>query len=154
MPIRIAAFALLAVAHALAQAQSNAASNTFRVQCAGQTCNIKIIFDGGRPKTDIEDLQVVRGNRNAHIVWHLPTGFRFNAALGDGVFLKDANDGQFADQYATDEDTGSPSGDGRSGKNFHWRDLNTKKNTYHYKVQFRDANGNLFLFDPTIINDG
>ena len=151
--IRLAAAVLLACLSAFAQAQSAAQQVTYRAQCSAATCHVKIIFVNGKPTVDIEELQVVKGNRNASIVWHLPSGFVFDAAQGDGVMLKAANDGQFDNQYATDDDNGGASA-ARRGRNFHWRSLNTKKGSYGYNVRFRDGSGNLYLFDPIIMNDG
>jgi hypothetical protein len=119
--------------------------------CEKQDCEIKVTVVDGQVGVDIDELEI-RGNRDVHILWRLPPGYEFIASMGDGVFFKIDDRGQFEEPYVTDNEKGQPVANKRSGKNFHWRDKNTAPGPYEYKILFHDRSGKAYAKDPTIMN--
>lgn len=120
------------------------------VDCIAGVCQVSIDHDpthlaAGEPRPKV------------NIVWHLPEGYAFCPALGDGVFLKYADTDQFDEKYATDHDDGSPSANTDCKKNlhFHWRGINSVPQTrYAYRIVFHRLDGNRpLILDPWIFND-
>jgi hypothetical protein len=113
--------------------------------CPGASCKIVPAFD---PLT-------IKGNQDVDILWRLPAGYAFCAALGDGIFLKKNDDGQFYDNYSTEDgDGGRPKILAAGKPNYHWKDQNTTKKPYDYKIIFHDTQCKTrFEKDPVIIND-
>jgi hypothetical protein len=108
---------------------------------------------------DYDELHLVQNNTNVKILWHLPSGFEFCPALGDGVFLKDNDDGQFEDMYATDDQNGGPPHGKKKCKqqrlqHYRWTGVHsTSGGKYGYTMIFRDGYGNRYFIDPWIYND-
>lgn len=121
--------------------------------CQTPTCRVAISVINGQVEVDIDTLEI-KGNKNVRILWRLPPGYEFNASMGDGVFFKRDDGGQFEDPYVTDDDGGQPSANRRAGKIFHWRDKNTVLKSYEYMIKFHDRAGNPYVKDPTIMNAG
>ena len=92
-------------------------------------------------------------NKDVIIVWHLPNNYGFCDARGDGVFLKDDDDGQFGEMYSTDDENGNQSSKAKCKKNYRWKDANTTTKGYEYKIIFHDSSGKTMCqLDPWIKN--
>jgi hypothetical protein len=131
------------------------ASDMFRAKthatCHNQNCEVKVLVANGHVTVDFDELEI-KGNPDVHILWKLPANYQFITSMGDGIFFKRDDGGQFYDPFVTDDEAGQPSANKRSGKNFHWRDKNTVAGPYEYKIRFHDRSGNLYHKDPTIMN--
>ena len=122
------------------------------VVCRTSTCDVRVSVRDRMVTVDVDVLEVAAGNRNVDIFWHLPPGYSFIMPTGDGVFFYDDDKGQFEAGYATDEESGKPSANRRTGQRYHWHDLNTVPGQHAYRILFHDRAGNFYSLDPMIMN--
>jgi len=112
-----------------------------------------------RYEVNPEQIHLVRGKHDIHIIWTLENGDYFCSAQGNsGVLFKypSDDDGQFEDRRPTDNENGDPTSepDCKKHKHFHWKALNTVPNKdYRYQVLFFDKNGVAKSVDPWVYND-
>jgi len=86
------------------------------------------------------------------LVWRLPQDFVFKPAMGDGVFIKDEDQGEFSGGGLSSNDSGTAVGGG-SGRRWRWEYRNAVDGLYHYKIQFRNKQTNqIHVCDPVISN--
>lgn len=124
-------------------------------------CLVTVSVKQGMPCTnprniivDPEEL-VMAGKQNRVIVWDLKGNYEF--CTGDGVSFKNPdNDGQFFDNFATDDPNGNPSAGtpGRCKSKYRWQNKNsptTAGNKYPYLILFTGHEGRCIL-DPFIRN--
>jgi len=123
--------------------------------CTQSPCAITVTVTGSgsackmTPDKDPLHLKTVK---DASIVWTLKgTGWGFCKAKGGGVILKTANDGQFSDNFVSKN--GTTPDEASCQAKYHWKDKNTVKNRYDYKIVIHDASGAQCVLDPAIIND-
>ena len=127
--------------------------------CNGSTTkcvvNVTSTDTAGRTgKVDIDGLILDSGFHNIHIYWRLPAGCAFRASAGDGVLLKDGDDGQFVDRFATDDENDHPTPNPNAARKYHWKAKNDANagHKYNYKLVFHCDNGAPFVIDPWIQN--
>jgi len=121
----------------------------------GKKCTVAIDFDGtGKVTFDPTDLRVPESEiRNEYcVIFELPNKYFFNPAEGDGVVFKDPTNAEFYESGTSNGSSCSHTG-GKEWRRFWWKYLNyVPKQTYRYKIQFRDAAGKVYSGDPTITN--
>jgi hypothetical protein len=149
--------AMLGLAAAACQ-QKTAPVSATEDNCNGASKKCRVTVTSVDPGTrtgtvNIQGLKLDRGFHNIHIFWILKAGCSFNEASGDGVFLKEADDGQFGERFATDDENDNP-GHNANGKKFHWKGRNDANagHKYPYKMQFHCDSGAPYVVDPWIQN--
>lgn len=148
--------AILGLAAVACQQTAAPVSSEDNCNGASKKCRVTVtdIDQGTRTGTVKPDgLKLDRGFHNIHIFWILKPGCSFNEAAGDGVLLKEADDGQFGDRFATDDENDTP-GHSPNGKKFHWKARNDANagHKYAYKMQFHCDSGAPYIVDPWIQN--
>ncbi len=129
--------------------------------CNGSSKKCRVTVISIDPNTrkgtvDINGLTIDHGAHNVHVFWRLTQSCFFNAAAGDGVFLKKPSDddGQFSEQFPTDDENENPAPNLKNGKKYHWKDKNTNAQVhkYDYKMTFHCDDGAPYDVDPWIQN--
>lgn len=74
---------------------------------------------------------------------------------GDGVVFKGETQGQFSDNYATNDPDGKPDTATGGKRAYHWKDANSVKGgPYKYTVRFHDAKcATAYEKDPDVVNE-
>jgi len=110
--------------------------------CSGHSCKVLVTVDAAcRITADPEHLYVPRDGE-VHIHWKLdPPSAAFVFDVNGISFKPGQNPGEFDEKELQD-----------NGKQFHWRDKNTRSGPYQYDINVRDAQGRLCHIDPFIHN--
>jgi hypothetical protein len=91
--------------------------------------------------------------KDVNLLWMLPQGYAFCDT--DGVAFDGGAQGQFSDNYPTDDSNGRRDTANGKKKNYHWKDANSAKGgPYKYKVTFHDDTcKTAYEKDPDVVND-